>query len=85
MKYKFFGTPNLLVKSRYKKYFDGNIQFKPLFRFDENGEFITEDENLISKLTDRFDHIADFGKMVEETTEETKVEPKKIVKKRGAK
>ena len=56
MAYIFFGEPNMLVKSRHKKLFEGTIQFKPLFRFDENGEYVTSDEILIEKLKSRFDH-----------------------------
>ncbi len=54
MKYKFFGEPNMLVKTKKKTYFENKIQLKPLFRFDENGEYITEDKQLIEKLKSRF-------------------------------
>lgn len=57
MKYKFFGQPNMLVKERKKKYFSGEIIQKPLFRFDEKGEYITDDERIIEKLKSRFDHV----------------------------
>ena len=57
MKYKFFGEPNTLVKTRKRVLFQNEIKFKPLFRFDENGEYVTEDEHLIAKLKGRFDHM----------------------------
>lgn len=56
MKYKFFGQPNMMVKERKKKYFNGEIMYKPLFRFDEKGEYITDNEQLIEKLKSRFEH-----------------------------
>lgn len=51
---KFYGTPNMLVKTKAKRPFTGIIYMKPLFRFDENGEFETEDKELIKKLKKRF-------------------------------
>lgn len=57
MKYKFFGTPKMLVKTKKRVLFQGTIDFVPLFRFDENGEYVTEDIELIEKLKSRFDHI----------------------------
>ena len=56
MRVKFFGLPNQLVKSRRRKLFENVIQFKPLFRFDNNGEYICEDETLIEKIKLRFDY-----------------------------
>lgn len=57
MRYKFFGEPNLLIKTRKKVPYEGTIDFKPLFRFDAKGEYITEDADLIERLKGRFDHI----------------------------
>lgn len=57
MRYKFFSEPNMLVKTRKRVPFEGTFDFKPLFRFDKNGEYITEDEQLIEKLKSRFDHV----------------------------
>ena len=54
MKYKFFGQPNMLIKERKKKFFNGETLYKPVFRFDKNGEYITDDERLINKLKSRF-------------------------------
>ena len=54
MKIKFFGQPNELVKQRKKKLFSTEFVLKPLFRFDENGEYVTEDERLIEKLKRKF-------------------------------
>ena len=76
-KYKFFGEPNMLVKGRKKVLFENAWQFKPLFRFDEKGEYVTDDEKLIEKLKSRFDHMP----YVEEVKQETKEEENKEVKK----
>lgn len=56
MKTKFIGKPNLLVKERKRKRFTTEFIYKPLFRFDENGEYITEDERLIEKLKRKFEY-----------------------------
>jgi hypothetical protein len=42
---KFFSTPNMTVYDRDKKRH---------FRFDENGEYETDDERLIKKMKKRF-------------------------------
>lgn len=78
MRYKFFGEPNLLVKTRKKVPYEGTIDFKPLFRFDEKGEYITDDADLIEKLKSRFDHIQIFE--VETLPFEAEEEPKEEVK-----
>jgi hypothetical protein len=80
MKVIFYGQPNMLIKERKKKYFTGEIQHKPLFRFNSNGEYETSDEGLIKKLMVRFDH-----KVIAETEqpkqEQKEVQPaKKILK-----
>jgi hypothetical protein len=54
MKVKFFGTPNMLVKERKRKPYTIEFIYKPLFRFDGNGEYITEDKKLIEKLKKKF-------------------------------
>ena len=54
MKVKFFGQPNMLVKDRKRIPFSTEWKFKPLFRFDEDGEFVTEDEKLIERLKRKF-------------------------------
>jgi hypothetical protein len=51
---KFFGQPNQLVKERKRKPLSGAMILKPLFRFDENGEYETSDEKLITKLKCKF-------------------------------
>lgn len=68
MKVKFYGPANLLVKTKKQVPFENTIQFKPLFRFDANGEYITGDESLIEKLKSRYDH----KEMTEEVKEEAK-------------
>ena len=57
MQYKFFGEPNMLVKEKKRTYFENTFQFKPIFRFDKNGEYITDNEKLIEKLKTRFRHV----------------------------
>jgi hypothetical protein len=44
---KFYGKSNMLVT-------DSRKDNKPLFRFDKNGEFVTEDERLIKRLKQHF-------------------------------
>jgi hypothetical protein len=57
MKVKFKGQPNLLVRTKTTQLYNNKVDYKPLFRFDDNGEYITEDEKLIKKLKGRFDHV----------------------------
>jgi hypothetical protein len=49
---KFYGEPNLLVNTRKKV--NGMYKNTPLFRFDKNGEYNTDDEKLINKLKPNF-------------------------------
>jgi hypothetical protein len=51
---KFYGEPNLLVNTRKKV--NGMYKNTPLFIFDENGEYETEDKRLIEKLKKNFKH-----------------------------
>lgn len=51
---KFYGEPNQLVKERKRKPMSREIAVKPLFRFDEKGEYETEDARLIEKLKKKF-------------------------------
>lgn len=53
---KFFGEPNMLVKERKRKPMSQEITVKPLFRFDEKGEYETNNERLIEKLKKKFKH-----------------------------
>jgi hypothetical protein len=71
MKYVFYGEPNMLVKGRKKVLFENKVDFKPLFRFDSNGEYVTDDEKLIDKLKSRFDHkpVIEEQPVIEETEE----------------
>jgi hypothetical protein len=55
---KFFGEPNLYVT-------DSKNNGRVLFKFDENGEYATDDEKLINRLKHHFKH--------EEQTEEKEV------------
>ena len=47
------GTPNMLVSGLQRKGF--SMERKPLFRFDNNGEYQTEDEKLIARAAKRFE------------------------------
>lgn len=49
---KFFGNPNEFVNTRIKK--RNGHKLKTLCRFDDNGEFETEEETLIEKLKPHF-------------------------------
>lgn len=51
---KFFGTPNQLVKEKRRKPYSRDIVFVPIFRFDKNGEYVTDNERLIEKLKRKF-------------------------------
>ena len=53
---KFYAHPNELVKKRVRQKFTGEIIYKPLLRFDENGEYETDDPVLIEKMKRRFKH-----------------------------
>jgi len=44
----------MLVKEKRKQPFTGRVISKPLFRFDENGEYETDDPRLIQKLKKKF-------------------------------
>lgn len=57
MKVKFKGTPNQLICTKHTVLYNNKVERKPLFRFDDNGEYVTEDEKLIKKLKGRFDHV----------------------------
>lgn len=46
---KFFGPPLKEIKSK--------LTNKVVFRFDTNGEFITEDEEIIKRAIGFFDHM----------------------------
>lgn len=52
---KFYGTPNMGVyERRTRKDIARNKRPKLIFRFDSNGEFITDDEKLIPRLVKKF-------------------------------
>jgi hypothetical protein len=72
---KFYGTPNMLVKDRKTK--------KPLFRFDANGEFVTNDERLIERLKRKFrweEEVEEERPKAEVTPDKPKAKP---TRKRG--
>lgn len=69
---KFYAEPNLAVYETIKKpVFGDATQLKRVyvFRFDENGEYITDDEKLIARLIKRFKH--DETETAKTTTTET--------------
>lgn len=51
---KFFGAPNQLVSERKRKPMSKEFTVKPIFRFDTNGEYETNDERLCRKLMRKF-------------------------------
>lgn len=51
---KFYGQPNSLVREMRRKPFSTEYEFKPIFRFDEKGEYSTSDDRLIQKLKKKF-------------------------------
>ena len=52
---KFYGTPNMGVYERKNRKDVGKIKRpKLVFRFDEMGEFVTDDEKLIPRLVKKF-------------------------------
>ena len=52
---KFYGTPNMGVyERRTRKDLARNKRQKLIFRFDANGEYVTEDVALIEKLKRKF-------------------------------
>ena len=57
---KFYGEPGMLVSERVRKPFTMEYKMKPRFRFDENGEFETDDERLIKKLKTKFKYDEGF-------------------------
>lgn len=55
--YRFKGKPNMLVKSKRVEMFNNKVDYKPLFRFDNDGFYFTDDEKLIERLKGRFDYV----------------------------
>ena len=51
---KFYGKPGSLVREMRRKPFSTEYEFKPIFRFDEKGEYSTTDDRLIQKLKKKF-------------------------------
>ena len=67
---KFYGTPNMGVyERRTRKDIARNKRPKLIFRFDANGEYVTDDEKLIARLIKRFKH--DETETAKTTTTET--------------
>ena len=73
---KFYGTPNMGVYERKNRKDIGKIKrTKLVFRFDDNGEFVTTDEKLITKLIKKFKHDE-----IITTIEEKPVEVEEVIK-----
>lgn len=73
---KFYGAPNMSVFEINRKPKDADNIYRRkrlLFRFDNNGEFITEDAELIKKLERKFRH--DEASVNEEMVEYLEVTP----------
>lgn len=74
------GTPNMLVCGMTRKGY--SMERKPLFRFDQNGEYKTEDKKLIERAAKRFEikkeeKKAEVLKVEEQKTESVKTEEAK--------
>lgn len=55
---KFYGKPNQVV-SKYRP--NENIRYKPLFQFDENGVYETNDEKMCELLKKKFEFEEDYN------------------------
>lgn len=51
----FYGQPNMMVTTRQTNKITNVIINKPLFRFNDKGEYETNDEIMIKRLSGRFD------------------------------
>lgn len=80
MKYKFFGQPNQLVTATKKKQLSKEKVRKPLFRFDENGEYICDDERLIERLKAKFAYQAMPDDEPDAMADQIEVKPLKCCK-----
>lgn len=67
---KFIGEPNLVVR------FNPPIGLLKYVKFDENGEFSTDNERVIHRLMSRFDHV-ESSKKEEISKEKESPKPKK--------
>jgi hypothetical protein len=53
---KFYGEPNQLVNTRKYNHRSGKVEQKTLFCFDKNGEYETDNQDIIEKLKTHFKH-----------------------------
>lgn len=51
---RFYGTPNEVYYKRFKMPYTMKPSKKPIFKFDEKGEFVTDDPKLIAELKTKF-------------------------------
>lgn len=74
---KFYGEPNMGVfEIVRKKNGMRKVKRELVFRFDDNGEFVTDDESLIKRLMHRFAHEeGSTAEVAVEKVEETEVKP----------
>lgn len=75
MRVKFFGQPDQLVSEWKRKLMSTERGLTPLFRFDANGEYVTDNERLIAKLKTRFDSVAVGEESVPAETVEPVADP----------
>lgn len=66
----FYGVPNMLVTTKQANKLTDSFINKPLFRFNENGEYETEDELMIKRLKGRFDCLNNVKKQEEEEVQQ---------------
>lgn len=55
---KFYGNSNELVSSRKYNNMKKHTEQKPIFRFDNNGEYETDNPDMIERLKPHFKHSA---------------------------
>ena len=53
---KFYGPPNQLIRTQKRRPMTMELYTVPLFRFDEKGEYETQDIKMAKKLMKRFEH-----------------------------
>jgi len=88
MKRKFFGRPSELVTTRKKNLYTQEFKTVSLFHFDEKGEFITDNEELIKKLYYHFDSVEikeENNVTDDKPVETTELEIRLLAKEKGIK
>lgn len=62
---KYYGTPNMLVTTRKTNKITNASMMVPLFRFNEDGVYETDDPLMIARLNGRFDCIDNSNEVIE--------------------